>query len=220
MRRSRALIGVGIWDQWRIEQAQALHFALSEARAVAAQVDDHIGNLDNLLTGLSQAISLNPADMETQTMPCSNVQWRSNRLYVGNITLFGLDGYSIGSANGSRYYAGDRLYFRNVLEGERLAIGEPVIGRATRAGSLRSPARSRIAQGNLKAVISVATRLEKLQDVLTPRTLPLGSVVRLVNENSVVISDGWNNLNANDAQLRPVMTKKSATSLPRTPPSG
>lgn len=58
------LIGGGIWDQWRIEQAQALQFALSEARSVAAQVDDHIGSLESLLAGLTQAISLDPADTE------------------------------------------------------------------------------------------------------------------------------------------------------------
>lgn len=192
-----ALIGAGIWDQWRIEQSQALQFAQSEARAVAARVDDHIGNLDNLLTGLAQAISLNPANVEANDAILKRVMAEQPD-YVGNITLLGLDGYSIGAASGARYYGGDRLYFHNVLAGERLAIGEPVRGRATPGWIVTLARPVEDSQGNLRAVLTVATRLDKFQDVLTPRTLPIGSLVRLINESSIVISDGWNNLDAND----------------------
>src|SRR3954447_17519679 len=55
-----ALIGAGLWNQWRIDQASAIERALNEARLLAAQVDDHIGNLDNLMMGLSRAVSANP----------------------------------------------------------------------------------------------------------------------------------------------------------------
>src|SRR5690348_6140191 len=57
-----ALIGAGLWNQWRTAQAAASQRALEEARVLAAQVDDHIGNVDNLMTGLSRALSLDPAD--------------------------------------------------------------------------------------------------------------------------------------------------------------
>jgi hypothetical protein len=40
-----ALIGGGLWSQLRDDQAEAMERALSEARVLAAQVDDHIGNL-------------------------------------------------------------------------------------------------------------------------------------------------------------------------------
>ena len=192
-----ALIGLGIWDQWRMEQAQALQYALSEARSVAAQVDDHVGNLENLLAGLVQAISTNPADVDTNDAILARAM-AEQPAYIGNITLFGLDGKSIGVARGRHYYAGDRLYFRNVLGGERLALGEPVVGRSTGGWVVTIARGVEDHQGNLIAVLAVSTRIEKLQDALTPRTLPIGSVVRLINESSVVVSDGWNNLNAND----------------------
>src|SRR5262249_42048909 len=44
-----ALIGAGLWSQWRSDQAAAIQRASDEARLLAAQVDDHIGNLANLL---------------------------------------------------------------------------------------------------------------------------------------------------------------------------
>src|ERR1700722_1691785 len=57
-----ALIGGGLWSQLQIDQAAAVQQAVSEARALAAQVDDHIGNMDNLLAGLSEAVSTDPRD--------------------------------------------------------------------------------------------------------------------------------------------------------------
>jgi diguanylate cyclase (GGDEF)-like protein/PAS domain S-box-containing protein len=211
-----ALIGLGIWDQWRVEQNQARQFALSEARSIAAQVDDQIGNLDNLLAGLAQAVSINPADAESNNAILARAMSEQPE-YIGNMSLFSLDGNSIGSANSRRYNAGDRLYFRNVLAGERLAIGEPVIGRATPGWIVTIARPIEDSQGNLKAIISVATKLEKFQDALTPRTLPIGSVVRLINESSIVISEGWNNLDANHRNyvlysegIRHIVAKDSA----------
>src|SRR6516225_5174540 len=58
-----ALIGIGLWHQWQNDQAAAMQRATNEARLLAAQVDDHLGNLQNLLTGLRPAVSPDPADV-------------------------------------------------------------------------------------------------------------------------------------------------------------
>jgi hypothetical protein len=60
-----ALIGGGLWNQWRGDQAQATRSALIEARLLAARVDDQISELDSLLVGLSQAISVKPDPRST-----------------------------------------------------------------------------------------------------------------------------------------------------------
>jgi hypothetical protein len=52
-----ALIGCGFWSQWQSDQAAAIQQAVNEARVLAGQVDDHIGNLENLLVGLNEALS-------------------------------------------------------------------------------------------------------------------------------------------------------------------
>ena len=57
-----ALIGIGLWAQWQDVQSAAIAQTVNEARVLAAQVDDHIGNLEHLLTGLSLAVSTNPGD--------------------------------------------------------------------------------------------------------------------------------------------------------------
>ena len=53
-----ALIGAGLWSQWRGDQATATQRTLNEARLIAAQLDDHIGNLENLMVGLSRQIRI------------------------------------------------------------------------------------------------------------------------------------------------------------------
>ena len=59
-----AVICIGLWSQLRDDQNRALERALDEARLVAIQVDDHIGSLENLLTGLSRAVSTRLADAD------------------------------------------------------------------------------------------------------------------------------------------------------------
>src|ERR1700730_2662430 len=59
-----ALIGCGLWNQWRGDQTQAIRSALIDARMLAARVDDQISELDNLLIGLTQAVSTNPEDIQ------------------------------------------------------------------------------------------------------------------------------------------------------------
>src|SRR5579871_2364995 len=57
-----ALIGVGLWSQWQEQKVAVIERAGSEARVLAAQVDDHIGNVENLMLGLGEAVSTDPAD--------------------------------------------------------------------------------------------------------------------------------------------------------------
>lgn len=45
-----ALIGAGLWRQWQSDQVAAIEHNINEARILAAQIDDHIGNLDNRIT--------------------------------------------------------------------------------------------------------------------------------------------------------------------------
>ena len=65
-----ALIGAGLWSEWQNTRAAAEQRALNDARVLAAQVDDHIGNLEHLLAGLSRAVSTDPADPLPTTLSC------------------------------------------------------------------------------------------------------------------------------------------------------
>src|SRR5712672_1046324 len=112
-----ALIGAGLWYQWRSDQAAAVERAVDESRLIVAQVDDHIGNLDGLLTGLSRAVSWSPADTIANDALLSHLKPELPD-YVSAILLFGLDGANIGTSSDpalGRPNARERYYFQRIL---------------------------------------------------------------------------------------------------------
>jgi diguanylate cyclase (GGDEF)-like protein/PAS domain S-box-containing protein len=182
-----ALIGGGLWTQWRSDKAAAAERAIAEARLLAAQVDDHLGNLDSLLAGLSRAVSTNPADTAANDALLRQVK-HDMPGFISNIFVFALDGSNVGTAQGTRFNAADRAYFRNVLAGQRLGLGEVLLGRAIGQWVITVARPVEDEAGRLRGVIAIGTLLEHFQDVLRVRQLPAGSVVRIVSEQGVVIA--------------------------------
>src|SRR5262249_35730688 len=116
------LIGAGLWMQLRNDQAEATNIAFIDAQLVASPVDDQLGAFESLLTGLSRAVSTDPADMHANDAMLRQVK-KELPGYVNSIMLFSLDGKNIGTTvESARIYAGDRDYFKRVLAGERFAI--------------------------------------------------------------------------------------------------
>jgi diguanylate cyclase (GGDEF)-like protein/PAS domain S-box-containing protein len=185
-----AVIGAGLWVQWRGEQAAALQRAITEARLLAAQLDDHIGNLENLLTGLSLAVSVDPADTDANDALLIHVKSELPD-FVSNVLLFAVDGTDIGLSwrrDGTRVNAAERLYFRRVLAGQRLAIGEVVHSLSTGELVITIARPVEDSAGRLRAVLAVGTRLAHFHDALRLRHLPAGSIVQILDERGVVIS--------------------------------
>jgi hypothetical protein len=92
-----ALIGLGLWSQWQDTEAAAKEHAINHARVLAAQVDDHIGNLEHLLTGLSRAVSTDPADVSANDSLLRKVKAELPD-FVSGISLFSLNGDNIGTS--------------------------------------------------------------------------------------------------------------------------
>jgi len=184
-----ALVGVGLWSQWRDDQSAAIQRAYSEAQLLAAQVDDHISNIENLLAGLSRAVSTNPVDVSANDVLLRQVRLKLPEL-VNNILFFTPDGTNIGKSlsTASIPNAGDRAYFQKILAGERFSIGEVV--RARRSGqfivTVGYPVEDQ--EGRLQGVLAMGTKLERFQDALRIDRLPAGSVVRIVNEQGIVVA--------------------------------
>jgi len=163
-----ALIGGGLWSQWRNDRAAAIDRALAEARLLAAQVDDHIGNLDNLMAGLARAVSTDAADAVANDALLRQVKSELPD-FISNVLLFSRDGTNIGLAvdgRGERIYAGDRSYFRQVLNGQRLSISEVIRARVTDEWVTVVARPVEDQAGRLQAVLVIGTRLEHFQDAL------------------------------------------------------
>jgi diguanylate cyclase (GGDEF)-like protein/PAS domain S-box-containing protein len=189
-----ALVGAGLWSQWREDQAAASERAFNESRLLAAQLDDHISNLENLLAGLSRAVSTNPADSEANNALLREIKTTLPN-FVGNILLYALDGSNIGTsadAGIGRSYAGDRAFFQDILAGRRLSIGDVVRTHLTDQWVLAVGYRVEDQAGQLRGVLAIGTRLKLFQDAFRMQGLPAGSVVRIVNEHGIVVAQSEN----------------------------
>jgi diguanylate cyclase (GGDEF)-like protein/PAS domain S-box-containing protein len=192
-----ALIGAGFWNQWRTDQAVAIQRALIEARLLAAQVDDHVGNLESLMIGLGHAVSVDPADTRANDMLLQKVKAELPD-FISNILLFSLDGTNIGTSgdpNNGRPQAKPRTFFQQVLAGERLSVGEVVRSQINGQWVVAIARPVEDWSGRLRAVIAIGTRLEHFQDALRTRALPPGSIIRVVNQNGFVVAHSLNGPN-------------------------
>ena len=192
-----ALVGIGLWSQWREDQATAIDRALNEARLLAAQLDDHLSNLQNLMVGLSGAVSTNPADVSANDAVLRLTKAKLPD-FVGNILLYALDGSNIGTSTDfgtGRPRGNERAFFQRVLAGQRLAIGDVVRTQLTGQWAVGVGYPVEDQEGRLQAVLTIGTWLKLFQDAFRMQGLPPGSVVRIVNEHGIVVLQSENGPN-------------------------
>jgi Cache domain len=185
-----ALLGAGLWSQWQSDQASAIAQAIYEARVLAAQIDDHIGNLENLLTGLSEAVSSNPLDREANDILLRKVKSQLPG-FVAQVSVYSLDGTNIGSSGDTeagRVNATGRAYLQQVLEGQRLSIGDVVVGRLSHRWIINFGRPLEDRAGRLSAVLVVGTWLDQFPDALRIQDLPAGTIVTVVNQKGIIVA--------------------------------
>jgi hypothetical protein len=183
-----ALIGVALWNQYRTVRTESLERAYSEARVVAAQIDDHLGNLENLILGLSHAVGLKSADTAANDTLLSELKARLPG-FISDIAVVGPDGENVGSASGVRYNISDRDYFQQALGGKPVAIGDPVRNR--RGGEWVLPIARPVTNtaGETQAVLLTGTLIAKFQEAIRVDHLPMDSTVMDGHPNEIARKD-------------------------------
>jgi diguanylate cyclase (GGDEF)-like protein/PAS domain S-box-containing protein len=182
-----ALIGVALWIQYRTAQNEALERAYSEARVIAAEIDDHLGNLENLTLGLSRAIGVTPADTAANDALLSGLKAQLPG-FINDIAVMMPNGQNIGSASGVHYSIADRDYFKEVVAGGPFAVGDPVLSRQNDQWIFPIARPVRDASGELRAVIVIGTLISKFQDAIRVDQLPAGSIVRVLNDAGILVA--------------------------------
>jgi diguanylate cyclase (GGDEF)-like protein/PAS domain S-box-containing protein len=183
------IMTAALWGQWRSDRAAAAEHAVNEARLLAAQVDDHISAIENLLSVLGQVVSFDPADRSANDTLLRKVK---SELPNSNshILLFDLDGANIGTSQDPDYprpNARDRGYFNEALADHMPAVGDPILVRSGhRVLNLARPIKDET--GRIRAVLTVGPVLDRFQDTLKLHALPAGSVVNIINRSGVVIA--------------------------------
>lgn len=82
----------------------------------------------------------------------------------------------------------DRAYFKEAMQG-RPALSEPLVSRIS-GNPILVLARPIIESGTVRALVLATTRLDLLQQFLTPTTLPATATVFVVSESGAIVIDG------------------------------
>jgi hypothetical protein len=146
----------------------------------AARIDAHFEMLENLLHNLSFAISTEPADMDANDAVLQQAKSVLPDI-IANIFVLTRDGTNIGNAVGQHAAAGDRDYFQNVMAGAPLAVGAPIRSRSNLGWVIPIARPVKDANGDIRAVLAVATFLSAFQELMGANNLPVGSVVRILD---------------------------------------
>ena len=179
-----------LWDQWQQDRASAFNNVRTEARYVAAIVDDELGNLVSVLSALLPVVS---TDSQNQELNDDKLRRIKDELppYVGNILLFDADGQTIGTSgevSAARIFVGDRDFFQSSMGGARLAIGPPVRGRTTGNWFVTIARPITGNDGSVTAVLALGIQLERFHETLAKAILPTGSLILVTNESGIAVA--------------------------------
>jgi len=179
-----------LWLQWRSDRDTATEHAVNEARLLAAQVDDRIGAIEDLLSVVGQAVSFDPADRSANNALLRKVR---SELPTGSsqILLFDRDGDNIGTSqedpDNPPPNARDRIYFREALADHTPALGEPITVRSGhRVINVARPIKD--ATGRIRAVLTVGPRLDSFQDAMKLHALPPDSAITIINAQGIILA--------------------------------
>ena len=186
-----AIIGFNIYAKFADEREEAETRALTVVRLLSARVDDHLVEVQSLLLALSKMVSSNPADLASNDALLASIRAELPD-YYSNLNVSDLQGRNIGSSERSaearqRLFVGDRLYFLKARDERQLAIGEPAISRTRNVWTIGFARPVLDDRGNVVAVVSAATQLDRLTTLLDPGALPPDSVITVLNEAGTVI---------------------------------
>ncbi|MBS0445042.1 MAG: diguanylate cyclase [Proteobacteria bacterium] len=174
-----------------LEQVEAGQRMLGMARLTAARLDDHIGDIHQLLGVLRAVAGATTADAArndailgslTPTLPP----------HINNLAVWSADGANVGSLHPAlRDLAIDvrkRAFFQRAMGGAEIAVEAPA--RAQLNGQLvgifAMPIRR---DGHVVGVVTASTLLEPLQKLLLPEeALPPGAVITVSDASGVVLA--------------------------------
>jgi diguanylate cyclase (GGDEF)-like protein/PAS domain S-box-containing protein len=172
-------------DREHVREQMRLLAALAGAR-----LDDHIGDVTQLLNALAGALPVERDDAaHNDTVLRALVPQLPHN--VQEVSLWAADGSNIGSSESAaiaaRPNASDRAFFISAIREPGLAIEAPV--RWQKGGDWTAVFALRIVrQAQTIGVVSVATRLTTLPQLLDPDgTLPAGAVITLLDAKGDVV---------------------------------
>ena len=160
------------------------------AGLAGSRLDDHLGDVTQLLNTLAETLPVEAADIERNNVTLHRLapQFPAN---ISGVSLWAADGSSLGSSEfapaGTRLNAADRAFFIAAMHQPSIATEAPV--RLHKGGEWTAVLALRIVrEARTIGVISIATRLQTLPHLLDPdEALPPGAVISLIDADGHMV---------------------------------
>jgi len=193
-----ALLGGLLWDQWRQDHLAAQRSVLGATQAIAAQVDAQFTSFETLLAGLSQGLTIDTADIAQNDALLRRLKAELPPI-VSNIFLYSPVGDNIGTSQeerAQRLPAHEQSYVRQAVTAARMTVGDLVMGRLTNRWIIGLARPVFDESRDVKGVLLIGIHMAVFQEALKLHDLPAGSVVKVVNEHSIIVArsldaDSW-----------------------------
>jgi len=164
---------------------------LSLARINAARLDDHIGDIRQILVVLSEVVQPLPENTAANDVLLQRMA-HSLPSQISNVAIWSLAGENVGAMDvrlrASPVEVRERKFFKEALDSADMVVEAPVLSHAS--GQVVGLFAHRIERnGQPIGVVVVATQLARLQDLLAlGRSLPSTAVVTVTDQTGMVLA--------------------------------
>lgn len=186
-----AFVSLSAVRQAEKEREHASQQMLATAQLVAARLDDHVSNMQQLLATLSHVVGHRGQDTAANDALLRSMQGELPE-HIGNASVWTRAGDNIGSLDpafrSKPFNIADREYFQETLRARGLVVEAPVASRSGQ-GPIAVFAFPVLSGQEVAGLVAATTLLKPLQSILDPKgSLPPGAVVTVVNSRGVIVS--------------------------------
>ena len=162
----------------------------SEVRLVAAHQQRLIDRVAQLLVDIASG----PSIKDTRNRLCveylKNLQTRDS--IYSDLGVIGLDGklscHALASGEPGELYVGDRIFYRQVLNGQKFSVGEYAVSRFTGKPGIAFGMPVYSSEGILNGVAYALIDVEVMADVMAADPLVSGAQLRIIDRQGVVLA--------------------------------
>ncbi|MDB6002356.1 MAG: diguanylate cyclase [Rhizobacter sp.] len=177
--------------QAQSEREAAGLLMMSAARVTAARLDDHVGDIEQVLGVVSHVIGVTAADTAANNKMLGTIA-TSLPAHINNIAVWTPGGDNIGMLHPapvqSPIEVKDIGWFKEALRGDGVAVDAPRVS-PVNGQYVALFARAIRRNGEVVGVLTASTRLHRLQNLLAPAaTLPDAALVSVVNPAGKLIA--------------------------------
>jgi PAS domain S-box-containing protein len=179
-------------NEYRDAEKTALEQASALAQQAAVRLDEHYDELEQFLTAVAEVARetlLRGVDGD----PALSRMIRSTPQHVTGLSILSLDGRMVASTTAApemraKVNVADRAYFKDALAQGRLVVGEPLFSRTTELWVSISAYPVHDDHGRVIGAVSTSSRLDRIQTILVPTGLPLGTLMTVFNDRGTGIA--------------------------------